>query len=652
MKPPIATYRLQLTPQFGFKEALDILDYLADLGVSHIYLSPCLQAVWDSSHGYDVVDPTHVNQQLGGDELFAHFCKEAKKKGLGIIVDLVPNHMATDPSQNPWWRDFLEKGKASPFAKYFDIDWGVSQLRYRRFFNIDHLVGVRVEDPEVFNATHKLPIQWYKEGLVQGFRIDHPDGLRDPTEYLKKLNEACPGAWILVEKILTKDEKLPSLWSVGGTTGYEFINLLERLFIDPEGEKPLLELYWDFIGEKTDFPTIVYESKLTVLEQLFGNEMDWLTRLLKEALIQKVATFPVYRTYGNNTLLFDDQELSARFQQFTPAVMAKGFEDTALYRYHPLILLNEVGGDPTIFSISIEKFHEECKNNRPYSLLASTTHDTKHSEDFRSRLALIAEIPEAFADAIQRWTKMDFHFPDLNTQFLFYQTLIGAWPISIERVVQYLTKAVREAKVHTTWQSPNLEYEEKLIQAITQGLNHQEFISDFETFIQPLIKWGKINSLAKTLIKLTAPGVPDIYQGSELWNFTLVDPDNRQPVDYTLRKKLLRELNDPKLVVIHKTLRLGGVSGAYTPIFAEGDKKDHVVAFMRGATWLTLVPRFPLRLKGEWGNTALQLPKGEWHHMFTDETFEGKVAIESLLKNFPVVLLQLYLNLDLSYNEH
>jgi (1->4)-alpha-D-glucan 1-alpha-D-glucosylmutase len=603
-----------------------------------------------------------------------------------------------------------------------------SSLGYRRFFDINELVGLRVEESEVFQAVHALPVAWVQKGLVQGLRIDHPDGLWDPTEYFHRLREACPDAWIVAEKILELGEKLPADWRVAGTTGYDFLNLVGGLFIDPKGEDGLTRIYENFTGEKNSFGDLVRVCKRQVLEELLGSEIRRLTSLfgdiceqrrryrdytrqeLRAALCETAVCFPVYRSYVSasaNVVRSEDEchvkkaiedagaqradldpelfrfledllllrvsgprenELAIRFQQLTGPTMAKGVEDTAFYRFHRLIALNEVGGDPSCFGISPEQFHEACaaaRTQRPLALLASTTHDTKRSEDVRARLALLSEIPEWWADAVRRWADHnDRHrhgeAPDRNTEYLFYQTLVGAWPIDLTRTTAYMEKAVREAKVYTSWLMQNESYESNLGHFIKAVLKDETFRADLEGFVSDLVAPGRVNSLAQTLIKLTAPGVPDIYQGTELWDLSLVDPDNRRPVDFSLRRRLLNEsvrlspeellarMDEglPKLWIIRQTLHLRqrhpelfGPEAQYRPLYAWGAKDDHVVAFLRGERVIAVAPRFVMRLGADWMDTMLELPSGQWHNILTgDEVAGGAVLLRNLLARFPVGL--------------
>lgn len=699
---PIATYRLQLNSKFGFKETLEIIEYLKSLGISHIYTSPFLQAVKDSPHGYDIIDPGKINEQIGTKKEFESLCKE----GLGILLDIVPNHMALE--ENLWWKDILKNCKKSPYASYFDINWEhkgtpkPNDLGYRRFFDISGLIGIRIEDENVFDTVLKLPLEWYKRGLVQGFRVDHPDGLKNPKEFFDRLRAACPGAWIVAEKILEPGEELPKNWPVDGTTGYEFIHLLNHLFLYPLGEKRLDQMYKKFTGVLEDFSEIVYQSKLEVIRNLFQSEMHWLTDILKKyklkftvkefipCLSTIAACFPVYRAFDEATtlsaiddsknrrpdlnpelftflkkILISNSELAIRFQQFTGPVMAKGFEDTALYRYNRLVSLNEVGGNPAQFGLSLKAFHEACKKAQskyPFSLLASSTHDTKHSEDFRYRLNLLAEIPEAFAKTLQIWVHQNkkYNSPDSNTEYLFYQILIGAWPIELPRVLKYLEKATREAKVYTSWNPINKEYEKKVAAFARAVMNDKAFISDMEKFVQKLLLPGRLTSLSATLIKLTAPGIPDIYQGNELWDLSLVDPDNRRPVDFEERKTLLKELNEgePKLFIIQKFLNFRKTNpetfttGTYEPLYATGNKENHIVAYMRNNSVITIVPRYIIQLNNNWDDTSLNIPEGHWINLFTDEEFVGGlIKIKELLINFPVALLIKKRSKDERYKE-
>ena len=602
-------------------------------------------------------------------------------------------------------------------------------LGYRRFFDVNSLAGLRVEQEEVFRDTHALPLTWIREGLVQGLRIDHIDGLRDPAAYLQRLRESVPKAWIIAEKILEPGETLPPDWPIEGTTGYDFLAAVGGLFIDPEGEAPLTGFYTEFTGLGEDFREVVHASRVQVLTDLLGSELNRLASLfvdiceqhrrhrdysrheLSESLLETAAGFPVYRTYvrpagkavsdadirsigeavrnaaarrtdidpelfrflGDILILkvtgVKEAELAVRFQQLTSPAMAKGVEDTAFYRYNRLVCLNEVGGDPELFGISVDDFHGACTevfSRHPFGLAASSTHDSKRSEDVRARIALLSEIPDEWSNAVRRWGDRNQRhrtngMPDRNIEYLFYQTLAGAWPIDTGRISAFMEKAAREAKVHTTWNNPNGEYELNLRTFVFRVMDDHEFQTDFERFVIPLVTPGRINSLSQTLIKLTAPGIPDIYQGTELWDLNLVDPDNRRPVDYALRAELLSFLEHatpeevlaraddgaPKLWVIQRVLRfrqknpaLFGPRADYRPVIALGGKAGHLVAFLRGEAALTLAPRLIRRLNGDWGTTSIVLPKGRWLNILSDDAFEGgETGLGDIFRRFPVAFL-------------
>ncbi|MFL6258553.1 MAG: malto-oligosyltrehalose synthase [Thermoanaerobaculia bacterium] len=878
-RSPLSTYRVQLRPEFGFDAAAAVAGYLADLGISHLYSSPYLQAARGSAHGYDVVDPTRVNEELGGEEAHARLCRTLGEKGLGQVLDIVPNHMAITERRNTWWWDVLENGPSSRYAAYFDVDWNPPQARlrdtvllpilgdhygrvlengelelvrqggkfeihyhehrmpvaprsldtliaeaarrcgspdlafiadslgqlplatatdresivrrhrdkevlagqlsrlaeekpevakaldavvaevnagpdrldellqrqnyraafwrtagqeldYRRFFDVHTLIGLRMEDERVFADTHALVLRWLREGVLDGVRVDHPDGLLDPEEYLERLRDEAPEAWVVVEKILEPGEPLRGSWPVEGTTGYDFLNRVGGLLVDREGEGPLTELYTGLTGQSAGWVDLVREKKLLVLSELLASDVNRLAEVflqvcerhrrhrdytrfeLRQAIREVVAGFPVYRTYVRAEIgevtdldrryvdeaiaaakarrpdlpadLFDffrdllllevrgevEGELVMRFQQLTGPAMAKGVEDTAFYNFHRLTALNEVGGSPGDFGLCVEAFHRlaaESQRLWPRTLLATSTHDTKRSEDVRARISLLSEIPEPWGEAARRWYERNAKyrkgdFPDRNAEYLLYQTLVGAWPISAERAAAYMEKAAREAKAHTSWTRQNPEYEEALRSFVTAVLDDKDFLAGLEAFVAPLVEPGRINSLAQTLLKLTAPGVPDFYQGSEIWDLSLVDPDNRRPVDYELRRRLLGDLKRgmvpeeivarmddglPKLWLIHQGLQLRrrspevfGPDGAYEPLRAAGPRAEHVVAFTRGGAVAAVAPRLPLRLQGDWRGTTLELPPGSWRDELNGEEIEGgSRPLADLLARFPVALL-------------
>jgi (1->4)-alpha-D-glucan 1-alpha-D-glucosylmutase len=617
-------------------------------------------------------------------------------------------------------------------AQNYRLAWWKSagrDLGYRRFFDINTLIALRMEDDQVFDDTHARILEWVHEGLIDGLRVDHPDGLRDPQGYLDRLRRAAPDAWIVVEKVLEDHERLPETWPVAGTTGYDFLNRVGGLFLDQSGERALTAFYGEFTHASTDYERVVREKKSYALREILGSDVNRLTDLLidicerqrrhrdysrhqlADALREVIVALPVYRTYVQPTtglvtdadrehivhaieaatrerpdieaslfeflsslLLLDvrgalEGEFVARFQQLTGPVMAKGVEDTAFYVYNRFIALNEVGGDPSRFSMTIAEFHEaarEAQTRRPLAMLTLTTHDTKRSEDVRARLALITERPGAWITAVQRWSGMLEEYrtndwPDRNTEYYFYQTLVGAWPISVDRVLIHMEKATREAKTHTSWTTPNIPYEDAVKRFVTAAFDDGPFMRDLSRYVEPLIDLGRITSLAQTLIKLTAPGIPDFYQGTELWSLQLVDPDNRGDVDYAVRRRALAAIETltaraiwersaeglPKLWTIRQALQLRrrhpelfGPAGAYQPLRAEGHRAEHVVAFQRGADVITIVPRLVLGACGRWHQTTLTLPSGHWRNVLTGLPASGVTDLEALWGEFPVALLE------------
>jgi (1->4)-alpha-D-glucan 1-alpha-D-glucosylmutase len=607
-------------------------------------------------------------------------------------------------------------------------------LDYRRFFDINTLVGLRMEDPRVFAETHALVLHWLGDGVLDGLRIDHPDGLRDPRKYFSRLQEASSQAWIVAEKILMPDESLPADWPIAGTTGYDFLNRAMRVFIDPRGENPLTEFYAEFTGEPIDYPTLARDKKHLVMRDLFASDINRLTaqlalicehrrhyrdysrREMNSMLREVIACMSVYRTYvqaEEGTLsetdrrylgeaiaaakvnrpdldaeLFDffasimllesrgptETELVMRFQQSTGPVMAKGVEDTLFYCYNRFVALNEVGSEPNRFAISVEQFHtsnQEMISRHPRTMLASTTHDTKRGEDMRMRLAVLSEMPQRWTTAVRGWSAMNERHktqfqPDRNLEYLFYQTVVGAWPIDADRMKAYLLKAARESKQQTSWTSPNEAYEQALAKFIEGTIADRKFCDSLSAFVDEIAPLGWVNSLAHTLLKLTSPGVPDIYQGSELWDFRLVDPDNRTPVDFDQRRRLLAELDGmtpeaivkrmadglPKLWLVKQTLHLRQQRpeqfdcGSYQPLMASGACADHLLAFIRAAEVTVVVPRLLSEIQlvsksnAHWRDTTLPLPSGTWNNVLTGETVaSGQVKVAELLHRFPVALL-------------
>lgn len=616
-----ATYRLQLGGDFGFAEARALVPYLADLGVSHLYLPPSFQARAGSTHGYDVVDPTRISEELGGEEAFRDLVAAAREAGLGVILDIVPNHMATDDA-NPWWADRELR------ARFFDLDEETGG--HRRFFDIDHLAGVRQEDPEVFAQTHRLAIALVRDGLVDGLRIDHPDGMADPAGYLERLRDAgVRHVW--VEKILDPGESLRD-WPVEGTVGYEFLNDVAALFVDPEGEGPLTALWHELAGDARAFGEYAAQAKLEQAQQTFQPEVERLRRLHdRPDLPAALASLPVYRTYirdgraapedveivreaGIEWLLDAPQAFVTRFQQTTPPVMAKGVEDTAFYRYARLLALNDVGGDPSRFGVSVEDFHAANAQRAarfPNNLLITQTHDTKRSGDVRARIGALAAMPEAWAEHVRCWFALNAPLrsggaPDRVEEYFAYQTLVGAWPIEPERLEAYMEKALREGKRTTSWIAPDAAHEAG-VKAFCRALyEHEPFLEDFEPFAREVAAAGERAALGQLLLKLTVPGLPDIYNGDELIDLSLVDPDNRRPVDWEARREALAALRSgagvqPKLLLIERALALrarrpGAFAGAYTPVpagpgvcaFARGDGEVLVVVAVRAASGATL----------------------------------------------------------------
>jgi (1->4)-alpha-D-glucan 1-alpha-D-glucosylmutase len=619
-----ATYRLQLTPEFGFAAARGVVPYLTALGISHLYLSPVLEARSGSTHGYDVVDPTRVSEQLGGEDELRALCSA----GLGVVLDIVPNHMAAS-DENPFWRD--------PALRRRFFDWDPVSGWYRRFFTIDELAGVRVEDPDVFAATHAKVFELVDEGLVQGLRVDHPDGLADPRGYLERLRGS-----VWVEKILEPGESLRD-WPVEGTTGYEFANDVTALFVDPAGEELLASLYQELTGETRSFAQVAHETKLELARTDFRREFERLRALLDDPGVEEAAaSLPVYRTYVEpwsgrvddadraalaelpddlrRILLLEERghdELVTRFQQTTGAVMAKGVEDTAFYRWLRLTALNEVGGDPDRFSLPVEEFHRanlEREARFPHALLATQTHDTKRSGDVRARIAALAGLAGEWAERVRGWRRLD----DPNEDYLLWQTLVGAWPIERGRLGAYMRKALREAKRNTSWVEPDEGHEARVRAAIHSV--YADLPPDFEPFAAKVAEEGRRISLGMTLLKLTAPGVPDLYQGDELECLSLVDPDNRRPVDFELRQRLLGE-PPPKLALIQRALELRSRRklGAYEPLEAGAD----AVAFRRGDDAIVCV--------GLRGPAAVRLPGGRWRDLLTGRELGEEVELNLAL---------------------
>jgi (1->4)-alpha-D-glucan 1-alpha-D-glucosylmutase len=676
-----ATYRLMFNEHFGFVEARSLVPYIADLGVSHLYLPPSFQARKGSTHGYDVIDPTSISEEFGGDHEFRALAAEAHAAGLGLVLDIVPNHMAVD-DDNRYWSD------ESLRTKFFDIDPKTG--RHRRFFDIDHLAGVRQEDPDVFAETHKLALALVREGAVDGLRIDHPDGLADPAGYLTRLRvEGVEHAW--VEKILDPGEKLRDGWPVDGTVGYEFLNDLAALFVDRSGEAALDALWQEIAGDARPFADYAFEAKLEQASGTFRADVERLAGDLDrdppgglEALERALSSLPVYRTYVDpraakvadedreaiaaagipeplaRILLLDDpapSEFVTRFQQTSPPVMAKGVEDTAFYRYARLATLNEVGGDPSRFGVSVEQFHAanaERLERFPRNLLVTQTHDTKRSGDARARLGTLAGMPDEWAAHVRRWFDAngplrDGGAPDPVEEYFIYQNLIATWPIEPERLEAYMEKALREAKRNTNWVDQNEAWESG-VKAFCRGLyDHRPFRDSFDPFATRVADVGERSALAQLLIKLTAPGVPDIYQGDELVSLSLVDPDNRRAVDWQRRRELLAALRDGslgdgadarKLRVIAAALDLrrrrpDSFNGAYEPIEAG----QRAIAYLRADDVLVAAEIFP-----GGADTLIDPPPGRWRDVIhgSDIDLASRIRLADLLDDRGITLLERY----------
>ena len=814
---PRATYRIQLNPSFTFDDVAGIADYLADLGITHVYCSPYLQAAPGSTHGYDVEDHSRLNGELGGREGFERMVAALEEHGLNHIVDIVPNHVSVAGAGNTRWWDVLKHGRSSPYAPYFDIEWErvpadlagkvlvpilgdetdkviergeislvlrdgeaevqyyenrlplapgsipqeglgdvVSRvnddpsalkdllekqhyllsfwrrarrhLNYRRFFDINTLAALRMEEPGVFEETHALTLELIREGKLDGLRVDHIDGLSDPGAYLTRLKEDAD-VYLVVEKILEPGEELPASWPVEGTTGYDFMNVVGGLYVDPRAEERMRQIYENFIGEQVDLDQMTLEKKYLLMRHVMVSDMNRLTNELEElfekegwestpnlddhlmnALGEVIASFHVYRTYISPTgersesderiirhavadarerrpfideAIFDRLEsvllmeaggehgraFALRFQQMTGPIMAKSLEDTVFYNFNRLVSLNEVGGNPGVFGVDVEHFHAAARRAQEMwqlSMLATSTHDTKRGEDVRTRISALAEIPDEWAAATTRWAKIaERHrtgeLPDLNAIYLFFQTVVGAWPLGADRAVEYMQKAAKEAKRYTSWIDPVRDYDDALERLVRGLLGDDEFTSDVEALVASLLEPARRSSLGQTLIRLTYPGVPDTYQGTEDWALTLVDPDNRRPVDYPARRELLqRALATPaadlwrdaddgaaKMSVMTEALaarrlfpRAFGSEGTYEPLIAQGPGSDRVVAFVRGGEVAVVTTRLNVGLDDVLPGTSIELPEGSWQEVFSEKDYSpGSVEVAGLLAGFPVALL-------------
>jgi len=804
---PTATYRLQFRNGMTFERAVALVPYIKKLGISHLYASPIFTATSGSTHGYDVTDANEIDPTLGGREGFDKLAQALKAAGLGLIIDIVPNHMAAS-LENAWWRDVIAKGEKSQWARHFDIDWSrrltlpflgedfeavvekgelkveadpqtgkpafvyyesvyplveaswqgreqeilgltdaakiaelheqqpwrlmswrdaASDLSYRRFFEITGLVGMRVEDEQVFDDTHKLILELVHSGAVDGLRVDHVDGLADPRGYLMRLRQkAGDDCHITVEKILGKGEHLPDDWPVSGTTGYEFIAALSDVLVDDENLDGLREAYDQVVGKPVDMKAELRSAKLLMVDRNFAGEFSVLLRLageiagheasapaeeaLRQALRELLIAFPVYRTYGTaqglppadlallqkvvskvkassfapeptaldfiTRILTGDLPDSARdeaarfrtrFQQLTGPLMAKSVEDTLFFRQNMDLALNEVGAEPLRRNFSLARFHQEMQTRlekQPDALSGTSTHDTKRGEDARARLYTLTEAPARWAECVTRWREMnkdkvsmleDGPAPRPAVAWMIYQALAGVWPVTLQpddaeglkalegRFVEFVEKALREAKQRTDWVDSNDAYESAVLDYVRHLLSpdNQPFLQDFTTSLLPFIRAGLVNSLTQTLIKLAAPGVPDIYQGSEALNFSLVDPDNRLEPDYPELERLLdaQEHADPRLQegwssgqlkqsFIARLLHLRQEKpalfrhGDYLPLNADGEQADNVIAFARvdeDDALIVLAPRLLFgALDGSLNGAVIPLPERLAHRHYRD----------------------------------
>ena len=789
---PCATYRFQFHKHFGFDHATALVSYLDRLGVSHVYASPITTATSGSTHGYDVVDPTRINPELGGEDAFRRMVKALRERGMGVIIDIVPNHMGVASSENAWWQDVLARGQASPHARVFDIDWrrkivlpilgeplsavlannnirvegapgawaitvygehrvpirrkdqaGIAgpstdpdtirallerqhyrlaswhtaddELNWRRFFTINELAGVRIEDPEVFDATHALYFRLYREGLIDGVRVDHVDGLTDPPGYCRLLRErldaierpsdAPPGpAYIVIEKILGADERLTGDWGVDGTSGYDFMEEVAALLHDPSGEKPLTDLWQAISGRPGEFAAEELAARCDMLDWAFEGQLGgcveafaalagsapetegFTAGMLRRAIKRLLWVFPVYRTYGTGSAAPEsdatireqvrarvdpflppgeapvaeavlawlagtgpgDPALTAdavrRFQQLSAPVAAKAVEDTAFYRYGRLLSRNDVGFDAARFAMPIATFHERSCDRQehfPHAMLATATHDHKRGEDMRARLAVLSSIPDVWQARVLRWEELapigaEGIAP--ADRYMLYQTLFGAWPLGLAsddavelahfaaRVVVWQEKALREAKLRSSWQAPDAAYEGRardLAETLLDPSASGEFLRDLASFVEATAGATMANSLVQVALRYTLPGMPDLYQGTECADFSLVDPDNRRPVNYEYREALLRRgtdegFNMAKLALTAKLLSHRRAApelfknGSYTPVSVNGERAGNILAFSRQHQGKSLNVAVQLRAGAALLGNMRSVPPSDW----------------------------------------
>ncbi len=797
---PQSTYRFQVTPEHGLASIADELERVADLGVSHVYLSPLLASVPGSTHGYDVIDHTRIDDELGGDLALRELQRLAASLGLGIVVDIVPNHMAIPVPEflNATLWSVLQEGPDSPYANWFDVDWSAhrplllpilgdridacldagqlrlatdgpggtlvvryedhvfpvragtelldlddlleaqhyrlaywrladEELNYRRFFDVDTLVGLRVEDRAVFDATHELIGTLIRDDVVDGLRIDHPDGLADPRAYLRELRELTGGSWVVVEKILEDDEELPGDWECSGTTGYEAATRIGGVFVDPAADVVLTQAFAEAVDDDRPWEAVAADARREVLTGLLATEVERLSVLaydicqehlrlrdhskrgLSEALVELLASVPVYRVYvyvdepasdeaietlstvtaacierfpsreSEFELLRDlalgrhgrsplKDQFIRRFQQTCGPAMAKGVEDTASFRWFPLTSLAEVGSRPDEFGIGDDAFHAWALQRSmrwPAALTAASTHDSKRSEDVRARLAVLSEIPGEWLATARAWSARVGPFtppdevPDPRLEWLLWQTLAGAWPIDAVRLGGYLIKAAREAKLRTSWTAPDEAYEHAVQSYVERVLADESVTASLTQTVERLSRGFVTNVLGQRALQSLLPGIPDIYQGCEIVNLRLTDPDNRTaPDSLVLQAAAVRSRDevDPwtdldaakaRLTRVALSLRrdrpsLMTASDDYAAVHADGPAAHHFLGFMR-ADLCVLVSRWTLRLDslGGWQGTTLGVPAGTWRDALTGATFEsaGNLDASEVFEEWPTALL-------------
>ncbi|GAA1441044.1 malto-oligosyltrehalose synthase [Leifsonia poae] len=769
---PASTYRLQISADFTLHDALRVLPYLQRLGVDWVYLSPLLEAQPGSAHGYDVIDHSRVDPARGGPEALAALADAAHALGMGILVDIVPNHMGIEtPRRNAWWWDVLTHGRASGFADYFDIDWAAGgdrvrlpvlgdgadeldalridegelayydhrfpiaegtgdgsprevhdrqhyelvswrradhELNYRRFFAVNSLSGLRVERPEVFDASHAEIGRWLADDLADGLRVDHPDGLADPGAYLRRLADLADGRPVWVEKILEGEERMPAEWPVAGTTGYEVLADIDRVFVDPRGEDPLTLLAIDLDDrfESGDWDVLVRRRKRAVADGILNSEIRRLAREVAgeagddagddtaggaedpdvvDALAELASALPVYRSYlpyGAEhldhaaraaaesrpdlaetiaalavTLADPAHPAAVRFQQTSGMIMAKGVEDNAYYRYTRLTSLTEVGADPAQFALAPSAFHARQADRMarlPHTMTTLTTHDTKRSEDTRARIAVLAEVPSSWERFIAD-VRGRVSVGDGSLENLVWQAVVGAWPASRERLHEYALKAAREAGASTAWTDGDEQFEAALLSLVDAAFDDPAVSAEVADFVAAVQSPGASNGLGAKLLQLLSPGVPDVYQGSERWERSLVDPDNRRPVDFEAASELLERLDTgwlppvdesgaAKLLVTSRALRVRRehpeLLTDYRPVEATGERAEHLIGFDRGGA-IALATRLPVTLEvaGSWGDTAIDLGERELVDEFTGRRYSGGTAVAELFAVYPVALL-------------